>query len=244
MVFEKFQTRNNIKWLLDAGMSTITDTMIIQLKYKDLFPPHNWTTDRDYLLTIEALSDTFDVLKREIVRVIAKVDNVFTIVRSAWYCPASYIAETYTNTAFSFLSWDVVSLNIVAEDNEDMKTELTRLETDKADDDTVVHLAGEETIDDVKTFTSIPVLPLTLPTLQEQAANKEYVDQMSADSWFTAISDTVYLNWFLQSFTGDWLPYVLTWNASWQFVWLTNGINSWTITYDALWNLTGTALVI
>ncbi len=39
-----------------------------------------------------------------------------------------------------------------------------------------VSLTGNENIADVKTFTSIPILPATMPTLPQHAANKDYVD--------------------------------------------------------------------
>lgn len=58
---------------------------------------------------------------------------MLTIERSAWYCLASYDATTYTNTAFAFFAGDMISMYVVSEDNEDIKTELTRLETDKLD---------------------------------------------------------------------------------------------------------------
>lgn len=47
---------------------------------------------------------------------------------------------------------------------------------DFAMDSTVVHKTGAETIADVKTFTSIPVLPASNPTTDNQAVRKKYVD--------------------------------------------------------------------
>ncbi len=44
----------------------------------------------------------------------------------------------------------------------------------KADDSTVIHNAGDETIDGVKTFTASPLVPT--PTTGGQATNKTYVD--------------------------------------------------------------------
>lgn len=43
-------------------------------------------------------------------------------------------------------------------------------------DSEVVHLTGNETIADIKTFTSIPVLPASDPTTDNQAVRKAYVD--------------------------------------------------------------------
>ena len=46
----------------------------------------------------------------------------------------------------------------------------------KADDTAVVHDTGNETIGGVKTFSSFPVTPSTVPTTNYQAANKKYID--------------------------------------------------------------------
>lgn len=46
----------------------------------------------------------------------------------------------------------------------------------KANDSAVVHNTGAETVAGVKTFSSIPVLPASDPTLDNQAARKSYVD--------------------------------------------------------------------
>jgi len=42
-----------------------------------------------------------------------------------------------------------------------------------------VTLTGDQTIEDVKTFTSIPVLPASNPTAASQAARKQYVDDQA-----------------------------------------------------------------
>lgn len=48
----------------------------------------------------------------------------------------------------------------------------------KADDTTVVHNSGAETVNGVKTFSSSPIVPT--PTIATQAANKQYVDSTVA----------------------------------------------------------------
>ena len=48
----------------------------------------------------------------------------------------------------------------------------------KANDADVVHDAGDETVAGIKTFSSIPVLPASNPTSDNQAARKAYVDSM------------------------------------------------------------------
>ena len=46
----------------------------------------------------------------------------------------------------------------------------------KADDNAVVHLAGAETVNGVKTFGSFSVTPSSAPTTDYEVANKKYVD--------------------------------------------------------------------
>ncbi len=57
----------------------------------------------------------------------------------------------------------------------------------KADDSTVIHNAGNETISGTKTFNSSPVVPT--PTLGSQSANKTYVDSVGG-SGSTPDADT------------------------------------------------------
>lgn len=54
------------------------------------------------------------------------------------------------------------------------ETETDALLADKADDDSVVHDTGNETIAGIKTFSSSPIVPT--PTTDMQAATKKYVD--------------------------------------------------------------------
>ncbi len=46
-----------------------------------------------------------------------------------------------------------------------------------------VDTSGDETIAGVKTFSSIPVLPATNPTLDDHAVRKVYVDSLGGDIW-------------------------------------------------------------
>lgn len=56
---------------------------------------------------------------------------------------------------------------------------LEELDNEKAADDEVVHLTGNESIDGVKTFNDPPVVPD--PTVDGEAANKGYVDSKTFD---------------------------------------------------------------
>src|SRR5690606_8895547 len=55
----------------------------------------------------------------------------------------------------------------------DINLELQNL----AIDSEVVHKTGDESINGIKTFSDIPILPIALPTIDEQATSKKYVDQ-------------------------------------------------------------------
>ena len=127
MTFKKYQTANNASWFLESAISPTWDTLIIQTSYADLFPAHNGTTDKDYQLTLEHFIDN-KVTKREIVLVIHKVWNVFTVERSNGYCPSSRDATVQTNTAFWFTAGDLVELRTTAENDQDIKEELVRLD--------------------------------------------------------------------------------------------------------------------
>ena len=123
---------------------------------------------------------------------IAKALNVLTIVRSAWYCPANFEATEYTNTAFSFLSWDKISMYVVAENDQDIKDEIER----KANDDEVVHNTGDEEVDWVKNFLKFPISPSSAPTSDYQFTNKKYIDDKLAlvgDKF--VLTDTKFLAW-------------------------------------------------
>lgn len=75
---------------------------------------------------------------------------------------------------------DNVKLNIV---NDLVTTSATRpvsATQAKALQDTKVTKTGDETIAGIKTFTSIPKIPTTTPTLNEQVASKKYVDDVNA----------------------------------------------------------------
>lgn len=55
----------------------------------------------------------------------------------------------------------------------------------KADDSGVVHNTGDETIADIKTFSSFPITPSSAPVADYQTANKKYVDDNSGGDLVT-----------------------------------------------------------
>lgn len=126
MTFTKIQSANNVRWKLEAWISAWSTTLILVDAW--LFPAHGWT---DYFLTLEQRNIANEVIKREIVRVTGKSSNVLTVVRWAGTCPWSDAATTQWTTSFSFDAWTDVSLNVVAEINNERQDELERLETTK-----------------------------------------------------------------------------------------------------------------
>jgi hypothetical protein len=63
-----------------------------------------------------------------------------------------------------------------------------------ANDADVVKLTGNQTVDGVKTFSSFPVTPSSLPTTDYQAANKAYVDSVAdLDMLEMAYTSSMYL---------------------------------------------------
>src|SRR5690606_18037877 len=59
---------------------------------------------------------------------------------------------------------------------------IARSNIDAADDSAVVKLTGNQSIAGTKTFSTIPVLPATSPTSDNQAARKKYVDDSVSDA--------------------------------------------------------------
>lgn len=125
MPFQNYKAKNNVSTTLLAGISSSATTIIVATWAGDLFP-----STFPFELTLEQFTWT-NVTKREIVKCTARSWDTLTVTRSAGYCPASYTALTQTNTAFSFLSGDTVSLRVTANIIEDINTEVARLETDK-----------------------------------------------------------------------------------------------------------------
>ena len=88
-----------------------------------------------------------------------------------------YINEKYSKDAIK-IRYDGTVSELVATNVQDAIDEVEgRVDTL---DNTVVKLAGDQTIEDVKTFTLSPIVPT--PTADTQAVNKQYVDNMTMSS--------------------------------------------------------------
>lgn len=227
MAYKKFQVANNAKGKLDAGLTTVGTTLIMKSEFSWLFPNHNGTTDNDYLLTLQSRDGDWKVVKREIVLVVAKSGNTFTIQRAYWFCPANDDAISQTNTAFSFDNNDEVYMNIVAEAIDDLREWVD----EKAKDTEVVHKEWTELITGQKYFSLFPFWPETLPSDDRHLANKRYVDEKAGQAGFSNLSNTVYRNWLLVEFDADTLHYTLQYNNDGRIHKFNNGVYEWTVDY-------------
>jgi hypothetical protein len=72
--------------------------------------------------------------------------------------------------------------------NTDGTIQDTGVVASKADDASVVHISGDESVDGVKTFTASPIVPT--PTSSTQAANKTYVDTVASSGAPNATTST------------------------------------------------------
>ena len=127
MTLINFKHANNATALQSGSIGASATSVISATGFGSLFP-----SAFPFLLTIENfVNATGLVSKREVVKVTNRVGDVFTIVRSAGYCPASSTATTQTNTAFSFTpdadNTVVLSLKATAEDFDDINAELARI---------------------------------------------------------------------------------------------------------------------
>lgn len=195
MVFVNYKQTNLAKWQLFAGISASQTSLILKSGYGDLFP-----TTFPFKLKLEQYDSTSSlenkpVLKREIVKVTNRVGDTFTIERWSESCPANDSATTQTTTQFAFDADDWVFLVQTADDDLDVKTEVERLETDKANDSEVVHNTGDEDIDGVKTFLENPKYA-PLPIDDDDLVNKAYVDYtVELEQQQAILASNDYLAW-------------------------------------------------
>lgn len=184
-----YNTANNSFGKLEASIWPSATSFIMQTAYSELFPLHNGTTDADYFVKLEQRDELNNVIKREIVLVTGRTDELFSITRGAWYCPASDTATTQTNTSFWFNAGDSVSLTVVSEQIQQMESDIA----EKAQDDTVVKLTGNQTVGWIKTFSSSPIVPT--PTTDYQATTKKYVDDTLLEYSIPSLKYDIFTAW-------------------------------------------------
>lgn len=178
MAFTYYKTTNNAQSTLAAGLtgSNLDVTIILKPWEGALYP-----STYPFLLCLEKVDTTSTsipkpVVRREIVKVTNRSSDTLTVVRASGTCVWDDTAnpKTQGNTIYVFDVGDKVSLYKMSEDETDVKDEVARLETAKANDNVVVKLTGDQTVWGVKTFSSSPIVPT--PTTDMQATTKKYVD--------------------------------------------------------------------
>jgi len=121
MSFVKYQNTNNASSLLIADITASQTTILITDWDQWLFP-----SSFPFLLTIEHLDASENVILREIVKVVSSNQNSFTVERSSWICVQDDTAtnRVQDNTAHAFYSWDKISLYWTAEQVADIQNNL------------------------------------------------------------------------------------------------------------------------
>lgn len=121
MSFVKYQNTNNASSLLIADITASQTTILITDWDQSLFP-----SKFPFLLTLEHLDASENVILREIVKVVSWNQNSFTVERSAWICVQDDTAtnRVQDNTAHAFYSWDRISLYWTAEQVADIQNNL------------------------------------------------------------------------------------------------------------------------
>lgn len=192
MAFQNYNIADNAYWKLEFDINSTQTT--IHLSEQQNLPNNN------FVMTIEQFSqDTVD--KREKIFVSSRTSLELTVTR--WFDWTS---------AKEFLAGDKVSLLIEQAVVNDIKTEVVRLESDKADKSNVVDLSSDQTIWGVKTFNSFPITPSSAPTTNYQVANKKYVDD-NAGWWWVDVSE-------------DWTT-VTSWATDINFTWNITATDDW-----------------
>lgn len=172
MSFQKYSNTNLARCNLWASLWASATSVLVETGKWGLFPAAN------FYYRIYALDSEGRVTKQQIDYVPTRSGDTFqTVVRGADDVPASYTAWTQTNTSFAY---DIATEEVWIEQVfpniqiEDIQDEIERLETDKADDNAVVHNTGNENVDWVKTFTSSPEVPTGVNP--DDAVNKAQLD--------------------------------------------------------------------
>lgn len=121
MAFQNYKTTDYAQTTLLWSITSWATSLQVESWDGALFPS-SW----DFFLTLEAFTlnehETETITKREQVKVTARSSDTMTIVR--W---------VNWTTAQAFSAWDRVSLYLVAENIQDINTEVARLENDKLD---------------------------------------------------------------------------------------------------------------
>lgn len=141
-----------------------------------------WIVNPFVVTLINYDTDGTTILKREKVLVNTRSSDTLTVNASGRGFDGSS-AQTFSADDYVYLMWTSAAddgiLEAISQMVRDIQTNATAiasLSSTKADDSSVVHDTGDETVAGVKTFSSFPVTPSSAPTTDYQTANKKYVD--------------------------------------------------------------------
>ena len=129
MTFANYQNSNNASSKLLADISASTTIILITSWEEALFP-----NSFPFLLTIEKVNSDWNVILREIVKVVSWNQNSLVVVRWAWKCVQDDTATTrvQSNATHSFSAWDRISLYWTAEQVKDIQDKLETSANDSA----------------------------------------------------------------------------------------------------------------
>lgn len=146
MVFVNYQTENNASSYLSTALSS--SWTIIVVNDWDIFP-----SAFPFLLTLEHYNDDWNVIKREIVKCIARNWNNLTIERKAESCVADDTAnpKILQQNAWTFVAGDSVWLTITSWLIDDMQNEIERQANDLIEAQGLIDCANCR-ISDVEAF--------------------------------------------------------------------------------------------
>lgn len=125
MVFANYQTENNASSYLTTALSATWTTIIVN--DGDIYP-----STFPFLLTLEHYNDDGNVVKREIVKCVARDGNNMEVVRAVETCVADDTAnpKTLQQNSWTFVAWDSVWLTITSWLIDDMQNEIERQAND------------------------------------------------------------------------------------------------------------------
>jgi len=180
MAFENYNVENNARTVLANGILAGDTTITLKTGEGALFPA------TQFIATLEHWDANGVVTKREVVKVTSRAGDVLTGVTRAFEpCVQedSQTTKTATQNPLNFDANDFLEIRVTKKLLKDITDEIVRLETDKANDNVVVKLAGTQTITGDKSFTGDvnfvdhpTQVSYVAPTLDNEYVPKKYVD--------------------------------------------------------------------
>lgn len=196
MAFINYKSTNNATSLLQAWLTASATTAIVTSSEWDLFP-----SAFPFLVVAEKIDTASNdipkpIIRREIIKVTWRTWDTLTVVRWAWTCVWDDTAapKVQGTTQYAFDTWDKISLYVVSEDLQDIKTEIA---TDD-NNSNLMHKSWAETVTWNKTYSgtstfswavnltawNIPIFN-TDPTISDNKhiTTKLYVDALISWYW-------------------------------------------------------------